>query len=67
MLVLGRLRGGQVTYELVRLLLGHKHLHTSLWTYRSIEMGKGMERYDRILNKLDSSHDDPNPGAREEV
>lgn len=54
-------------YELVRLLLGHKRLHTSLWTYRSIKMAEGMDRYDRILNKLDSSHDDPNPDAREGV
>lgn len=39
-------------YELVRLLLGHRRLQTTIWTYKAIEVGDGMARYDRILAGL---------------
>ena len=43
-------------YELVRLLLGHRRLLTTTLTYRVVELGDGMRRYDQLLAGLSSAN-----------
>ena len=44
-------------YELVRLLLGHRRLLTTMMTYRTVELGDGMRRYDQLLTGLSNAND----------